>query len=654
MFSSITKSQIKCPRFFAIEVLYMLERLLESRRTSVPRRILLKTIEEIRLHTWLKKIGSSDFKSKLDFSRLKELNVTLFAHQDNFLHNYDRVTQEYSLNGMLMDVAAGGGKTITGYALGLCLNADTQIFICPKNAAVDVWEKTIAKESPVFGGKFFFKSGIPDYWSSMHGTEPVLGKKIYIVHYDYLEKFLKFVKANPRSFGKSFIDIDESHNFNEESSQRSAHLIDLCRTLQCKDVVHASGTPLKAMGSEAITLLTTLCDDFTPEAREAFRKMFGKEAKRSLEILANRIGILSFKVLKQDIETPGVDYHTVTVKIPNGADYTLDSIRTKMTNFIAEQLKFYQKGMPEYMKLYDTCMELHQKSIARGSPQQNKDFEMYKGYIKQIRRGYDPVTMKDMVMYCNRYELKNIVPSLPEQYRKPFLNVRAIIKYVELKVLGEALSQVLGRMRIQCHLDMLANMPLEDIIDNALSKTVIFTSYVEVVKALEVLLVQAGYKPLFVYGETNKDLPAIIKKFHDDPDANPLVATFKSLSTAVPLTVANTLAFTNSPFRDYERTQTVARVDRIGQKQRCHVHDIFLDTGEAPNISTRSKDILQWSKETVETILGVKTPDDVEASLEDLVDNSIATITNAEAFIEQLREQLPIDVAEPTPPEDEP
>lgn len=649
MFTSISKSQIKFPKFFAIEVLYMLERLLESRRTSVSRRILQKTIDELTSHTWLNKIGSTDFKPRLDYSKLKDLNVTLFAHQDNFLREYDRVTQEYSLTGMLQDVAAGGGKTITGYALGHCLGADTQVYVVPKNSAVDVWEKTIAKQLPAYGaGNYFFKSGVPSYWTSMSGENPVVGKKIYIVHYDFLDKFLAFVKMNKRAFGQVFVDIDESHNFNEES-QRTAALIDLCATLNARDVIHSSGTPFKAMGSEAMTLLATICPDFSPEARAAFKKIFGKEAKRANEILANRIGIVSFKVLKQEIETPGVDYHDIKVKIPNGNDYTLDAIRTKMTAFIDERMKMYQKGMPEYQKLYDQCMELHGKSLARASPPQIKDFDLYKNYIKQIRRGYDPVTMKDIVMYCNRYELKNIVPSLPEPLRKPFINVRAIIKYVELKVLGEALSQVLGKLRIQCHLDMLEDMGLDVIIDNASKKTVVFTSYVEVVKTLEVLLPKAGYKPLFVYGETNKDLPAIVKKFHDDPDANPLVATFKSLSTAVPLTAANTLAFTNSPFRDYERTQTIARVDRIGQDQRCHVYDIFLDTGESPNISTRSKDILSWSKEQVETILGVKSPDDIEASLESLVENPAAELDDGEAFMQMLRDQLPIDVAEVTP-----
>lgn len=633
IFTSVSRSSVKFPKFFAIEVLYILEQLQDSRRTFSGRRTLSKVAEELVKSTWLRNIGVTGFSPRVNYKALDDLNVTLFQHQLNFLREYDRTTFEYALNGMLMDVAAGGGKTITNYALGHALGADTKVFIVPKNSVFDVWVKTI---------KMLFKKGIPNYWHSLSGDEPKIGQEYYIVHYDYMDKFLTFVKQNRGSFGKVFVAIDESHNFNEQSA-RTQFLVDICHGLKARDVVHASGTPFKAMGSEAITLLKTVCADFTAEVEVAFRKLFGKEAKKALEILANRIGIVSFKVPKQDIETPGVDYHEVKIALKNGLDYTLTSVRDRMTKFIEERLKYYRDGMKEYEGLYDRCLAMHEKSLARASPIQIREFELYKGYVKTIRKGYDPVTMKDMVMFCNRYELKNIVPSLPDTYRKPFLNVRAIIKYVELKVMGEALSQVLGRMRIQCHLDMLPNMPLDTIIDNALSKTVIFTSYVEVVKELEVLLKAAGYKPLLVYGETNKDLTNIVKQFENDPDANPLIATFKSLSTAVPLTMANTEIFTNSPFRDYERTQTIARVDRIGQKHRCHVHETFLDTGQEPNISTRSKDIMQWSKNQVEAILGVKSPDDLEASLESLVENPEASIDDGEAFMEKLRGMLPAD-----------
>lgn len=630
LFTSISKSTVKFPKFYAIEVLFIIETLMEGRRSFTGRRTLEKVANELVKSTWLHNIGGLDFKGRLDYEKLKELNVTLFTYQRKFIEVYDYRTYAYDLRGMLMDVAAGGGKTITHYALAHCLDSSTRVYVVPKNSVFDVWVKTI---------KMLFNVPTP-YWHSLSGTEPTVGLKHYIVHFDYLDKFVEFVKRNKGSFGDTvYVGVDESHNFNEQST-RTALLIELCQLLDARDVVHASGTPFKAMGSEAITLLKTICKDFTKEVEESFRKLFGKEAKKALEVLANRIGLVSFKVVKEEVETPGVDYFEHKVKIKNGSEYTLTSVRDKMTKFIEERLKFYKDNMKDHEALYANCMYLHGKSLK--SRQDEAAFSLYQSYVKQIRQGYDPVTMKDMVMYCNRYELKNIVPSLPETYRKPFLAVRAIIKYVDLKVMGEALSQVLGRLRIQCHLDMLPDMPLDQLIDNAKSKTVIFTSYVEVVKELEDLLKKAGYKPLVVYGDTNKDLPNITKKFEADEDANPLIATFKSLSTAVPLTMASTEVFTNSPFREYERTQAVARVDRVGQKHRCSVYEIFLDTDQEPNISTRSKDILQWSKQQVEAILGVQSPDDLEASLESLAEEA-SSFDDSEQFIARLQEMLPTD-----------
>lgn len=633
LFTSVSRSSVKFPKFYAIEMLYILEHLMQSRRTFVGRRTLSKIVDEMVANTWLHNIGGQDFKARLDYSKLDELNVILFTYQRKFIETYDWVTYKYNLLGMLMDVAAGGGKTITNYALGHCLKSDTCIYVVPKNSVIDVWVKTI---------RSLFKTP-QDYWYSLSGVEPEAGKKHYIVHFDYLEKFLDFAKKNKTKFGKVFIAIDESHNFNEDSA-RTRFLVDLCHTTDARDVIHASGTPFKAMGSEAITLLKTVCADFTPEVEQSFRKLFGKEAKKALEILANRIGIVSFKVLKDEVETPGVDYFERRIKIKNGSDYTLTAVRDKMSAFITQRLEMYKKQMPEHELMYGTCLDLHAKAIG-GSSAAVTAFGEYKRNIAILRKGYDPVTMKDLVMACNRYELKVIVPSLPDKYRKPFLNVRAIIKYVDLKVMGEALSQVLGRLRIQCHLDMLPEMPLDEIIDNSKSKTVIFTSYVEVVKELEIRLKEAGYKPLVVYGETNKDLPAIVKKFDNDPDANPLIATFKSLSTAVPLVSASTEIFTNSPFREYERTQAVARVDRVGQVHRCSIYDTFLDTEMDPNISTRSKDILAWSKQQVEAILGVQTPDDLDVSLENLAEvDGVVSLESVDRFIETLYLTFPIDV----------
>ena len=154
----------------------------------------------------------------------------------------------------------------------------------------------------------------------------------------------------------------------------------------------------------------------------------------------------------------------------------------------------------------------------------------------------------------------------------------------------------------------------------------------EVVNKITERLKNSGYKPIEVYGETNKNLPALIKQFFDDPDANPCVATYQSLSTAVPMIAANVEIMTNAPWRDGEREQAIARVARIGQDEDVYIYDTFLDTGNEPNISTRSKDILEWSRAQVAAILGHDIPDDLDTSMESLMAFSDPAQSSPEAI----------------------
>jgi hypothetical protein len=47
-----------------------------------------------------------------------------------------------------------------------------------------------------------------------------------------------------------------------------------------------------------------------------------------------------------------------------------------------------------------------------------------------------------------------------------------------------------------------------------------------------------------------------------------------------------------------------------------------LDTGEVPNISTRSKEIMEWSKAMVDKLLGIESDGVDEEALEDEIESS--------------------------------
>lgn len=631
MFTSATRSKVVFHQFFAVDVLYMFEQLYEDRKTRTSRRAIGKIIEELKEKTWLKGIMEPPTQSILDYSKLDEIGFPLLPHQKDFLNTYDRIRQQYQLKGMLLAAPPGSGKTITDLALAVCLKVKVGIIIAPKNSIERVWEATIKYNMP--------KS--PSYWiSNMPGQAAPVGRRFYVFHYEALDRALDLAKRLKEKGDDVFIALDESHNFNEINSQRTQNFIELCKLTQSTNILWASGTPIKAMGYECIPLLRTICGDFPAHVEERFKKIYGRDAKRALDILQNRIGLLTFKVPKQQVVDGTPTVKEVNIKTPNAKDFTLERVREDMTKFIEQRLEFYRKGMKDYERLFDDCLKLHEKSIRNS--QDERDFQLYKKYVEMIRKFYDPKEMKVEVMFCNSYELRKIIPSLPDQLKKEFKSVRSIIKYVNLKVMGEALGGILGKARSRCHLEMVDYVPFQEIIDNSVKKTVIFTSYVEVVLKTEKVLKELGYKPVLVYGDTNKNLAAIIRQFETDEDTNPLIATFPSLSTAVPLIMANTLIMLNSPFRDHERDQTISRCNRLGQDEQVYVFDCFLDTLGDPNISTRSKDILEWSREQVEAILGVSAPVDLEATMEAMYLSDVPLDVSAEKFIGEVRRLYPV------------
>lgn len=500
-------------------------------------------------------------------------------------------------------------NTLMGLGLSLALEASTVICVSPKNAVHRVWEAEI---------KTRFKR--PQVtWNSIDMPEVKQNTKYWIVHFSALDKLIAILAH--RSLGhRVVILLDESHNLNEEESLQSQRFIELCRMTHCEHVIWSSGTPVKAVGREATPLFRSIDPFFDDDAQRRFKAIYGKTASRANDILRARMGRVHYHVSASQVLEFNTIYKDVVVKLKNGQDYTLKAIREDMVKYMKERAAHYKSNMRVYERQYEDALEIHRKTLT--TREQEKDFDTYKKYIKLIRKGFDPKNQKEEAKFVNHYEKQKIIPSLPsKELKDTFKNTRSIVKYYLLKVQGEALGRVLGKARAQVHVDMvlhgewytkhdgkLEKITIEEIIDYAEKKTLVFTSFVEAVDAVAEYTKQRGYKPLVVYGETNSELPAIVGKFEKDEDANPLAATYLSLSTAVPLTMANNSIALNVPFRDYQYTQMVARSNRRGQDTQPYVWNVTLDTGEEPNISTRSHDILNWSRQQVSEILGKDVP----------------------------------------------
>lgn len=607
LFVEAGRSTVKFCSFYALDFEYIIRKLMESKGVRTTFNRLMRVLTLLHENTWLRKLGRTHSPG-IDLSQVTALNVKLLDHQQSFLEYYAKNKPMYSLGGCLLSAEAGGGKTIAAIALAECAKADIVYIVSPKNAVHEVWEQTLnirmVKKQKV--------------WVSAISPKLEPDNRWFIFHFEALDRALEMAKHHR---GKRVVVIlDESHNFNDSKSLRTNRFLDLCKALNPTDVIWSSGTPIKALGNEAIPLIRSIDPMFTDVAEISFRKMFGADAKQANDILSNRLGVISYRVPKAVFMTDKPVEHDVNVLMENSDRYTLSHLKTVMQTFVIERMHYYQENMPKYTEYYESCIRIHRDTVI--TPDGQAAFQQYQEFIGVLRKhAFDARTMSHIAVYCNKYEKEQIHPTLPQQMREGFRNAKSVVKYMDLKVRGECLGRILSRERINCHVDMIPCIDFPDVLETSDKKTVVFTSYVEVAIATKKHLESIGYKPLIVYAETNNDLQETIRKFEKDPKANPLIATYQSLSTAVPLVMANTLMLLNSPFRHHERVQAISRCFRIGQDKTVHVYSYFLDTHGEANISTRSGDILEWSKEQVNIIMGNKTPFDV--SVESLMDIGI-------------------------------
>ena len=595
LFNTLGRNGFSFNSFFAVEIHFILTTLLEHPQARTNIRALKRIIEELEQNTWLSTVNA-DSPLEFKWDRLKEFIKTPLEHQQEFFEVYQRDVAKYQLKGYLLAAEPGAGKSINSLMLGRLLDADVSLVIAPKKAVVEAWRPTFANE---------FKTP-QRWWVSTESTPVDYDATLAAFHYEQLDQAIDFLRRSP---GKRIqIILDECHNLNDLKALRTQLFVELCKDPRICSVLWMSGTPIKAIGNEAIPFLSTIDPKFTPDCAERFLKVFGKQASRAVEILSHRIGITTFKAVKKGALANQVVEDVYKVRFPHSEQYSLDVIRDEISKFVQERFDYYKANERKYYSEYFMLLDRYERTIHDGN--EAKDFKLYRRQVEHLNKRFDARADKEIVVWCNRFEERFICPKLSNEDRKRFRHVRSIYKYVSLKVRGEALGRILTKRRIDCFKAMVPHSNLVEFIEASEKKTLIFTSYVDVLKEADRFLTTEGFKPLLVYGDTNSKLKQIMQQFRDDPDANPMIATFDSLAEAVPVTEANTVVLMNQPFRSYERKQAVSRVDRIGQDSIVRVWTTLLDTGDVPNISTRSNEIIEWSKASVDAIMGLDTAAD--------------------------------------------
>lgn len=602
-------------------------------------------LEKIPLIANIKVINETEPNAipKLDKSKLNRIfnNIKLFDYQDKFIDDCVWKSKLLGLNGYLLDAGAGTGKTILSISLAEMLDSDTIIVISPKKAVNDVWDETINR---IYKEPQSYSMSLP----VLHGPSKPAGFDIndhfIVCHYESLGKLNDYLNSIKIPNKRYFVVLDECHSLNSHNSERSIQFRELVSKIDPIFCLWMSGTPIKALGTETMTMFATIDRLFDKSVYKSFLKVFGISGVYAISVMAHRL-----QLVRSEIKTNGSGVeqytHKVKVTLQNGADYTLKTISNKMIDYVKERKEYYQKNAKKYEDDFFSSIEVYRSRVVKGRGDTGlfrADLEDYLSKAKTLHNGYSPTDPKhkQYVLECNYYEDKVIIPRLPNDVKKVFRKAKSVYKYVELTIMGEALGNILGKARSRCNADMVKQLVtdakvisedgeiyqsnLPDLILNAQAKTIIFTDYVEVVKETEYQLKLKGFKPISIFGETTSGngLALQTKIFKEDSEINPLITTYKTLSEAVPLTEANRVIFLNLPFRSGTYEQAVKRANRIGQTLDVDLFEVTLDTGEEPNISTRNEDILKWSEEQVALILGKKLPEENKEILHGLIETS--------------------------------
>lgn len=667
-----TYAEIKFSTFYLPDFYHSINTLLFNpkfkRRTTSSRELLAikEELERIPLVANIKKIQNIDPLNipKIDKSKLDKIfnGMKLFDYQDKFIDECLWKANLLELRGYLLDAPAGSGKSYCSLALMEMLDIDTVIIICPKKAVNDVWDETITR---VYSEPQSYSMSLPVLHGPNKPAEFNINDRFIVCHYEAIGKlneYLDSVKIPNKRFACL---LDECHAMNSHNSERSIQFRELNKKINPEFCLWMSGTPIKALGTETLTMFATIDKLFDKGVYQSFLKVFGVSGVYATSVMSNRL-----QLVRSEIKTKGSGVeqytHKIKVTLKNGGDYTLKTISAKMIDYVKERKTYYQKNAKQYEHDFFNAIETYRSRVVRGRGNTNAfnaGLEDYLVKAKTIHEGYIPTDPKhkQYVLDCNHYEDKVIIPLLPNDVKKIFRKAKSVYKYVDLTIMGEALGNILGKSRSRCNADIVKQLVtdakvitedgetyqsnLPDIIRNAQAKTIIFTDYVEVVKETEYQLKLNGFNPISIFGETTagNGLAMQTKVFKEKPEINPLITTFKTLSEAVPLTEANRVIFLNLPFRSGTYEQAVKRANRIGQTLDVDLFEVTLDTGEEPNISTRNEDILKWSEEQVALILGKKVDDEVnrdilkglmaESPLETIVKTGIHTIKKSVSSI---------------------
>lgn len=599
-------------KFFTFEVIRLFETILSSgEKVGYDANRLEAIVEYFREDT-------QSHQEDIDREHIKDVfEFNILPHQEEAIKKYLDFKYIVGYRGMLFHGAIGSGKSISACFImeGLHKVVDKVVIICPLPTLYDVWDKTLSGNKGTG-----FKS--PQSRYIVKSNKPYNGEKYIICHYEGLDKLEDIIKSLPK--GKTGVIIDECHNLNETKSKRTQLAMQLVEDLKTKDIILLSGTPIKSGFRELGSILTFLDERFKGKIENAYYAIYSSPTNFMQETLLERYNGYATVVKKDVVQLEPIETINLKLRLPENkiAPYYLSNIRANLREYIKTRLKEIKDNIKYW---HETYHSLKMKGLEANPNVKQKDIATYEDNVNRIKSAKSTFFVNaERFKFANEFEKKEIMPYLSKDEKVLFKDAKTIFKYPALKVIGEALGNVIGKARIDCHAMMAEYIDYSSIILGTKKKTIVFSNYIEVCDKTMGITKKIGFKPIGVFGESTKDLVSSVDKFGKDGKTNPLVTTYKSLSTGVPLIMADTIICIDLPFRMYQYEQAIGRAWRLGQDSNVRVYIAEIESSE-PTINSRGIDIISFFNEEVEKITGVPASvnlkgDDMNIATEDIED----------------------------------
>jgi len=514
-------------------------------------------------------------------------------HQYKFLDIYTNLKEKFGLRGALLDATMGSGKTYMALAMSEILKTDVIVILCPLGAALDPWVNSIEEE--------LFKDKRKAYF--INRDKEYKGERYIICHFDALQKLTVLLKH--RRVKADMLIIDESQHIASIKTDRSIELAKLIKVIEPKEILPMSGTSIKDSIKEMIPLYRLLDPRFTDSVEERYKKLYRMAGGYLKSTAVFRYTAFNIKISNDEVELPELFEETIIVDIPDQQRFYVKTVRDDMRAYIKERNKELEENMDTYISNYETLRDKAYEIALYKRATTQAAFAEYKGNVKTIKELYKTNSLfacPDEIIAANLYERKVLLPCLTGMEKKIFKDSKSVYKYPSLKLLGEALGNVVYAAKLECSISIAEAYNFEEVLATTTRKMVVMTKYVDV---CEYVQGKIGSTCVGIYGEHTKNVGPLMVDFKENKKKSVLVGTYSTISTAHRLTVANVEVLIDLPDRDYMLKQAIARIRRQGQPEKnCYVYKLKIDTEDIVNITDRSAKNLLLNKANVEYITG--------------------------------------------------